>query len=320
MRNELDYPTGAEFAFTILDDTDDTTVANGRPVYDLLRNLGLRTTKTVWAFDTPPENRGPYFAGETLSSPEYLEWVHQLATDNFEIAFHNATMGSSLRPDTIKALDLISREFGQPVRLHCNHGQNRENLHWGADRYSSPVIRNIIDLYCKYKRYSTYEGNNPESPYYWSDVADERLSYIRAFTYRQLNGANIVPGRPFRDPAKQNGPLFFNTTDASDVSVFNKFINKASIDRLYKQKGWAIVSTHLGKGFYRENVLDPDFKQSMEYLASLPGWFVPVSELLDFIIAELGSQEMSAMARMRMELSFIIDRLKGRLIDPSLYR
>ena len=90
MRNKTIYPSNAEFAFTILDDTDDTTVNNGRPVYDLLSELGLRTTKTVWAFDTPEENRGPYFAGETLSSPRYLEWVHQLADKGFEIAFHNA--------------------------------------------------------------------------------------------------------------------------------------------------------------------------------------------------------------------------------------
>lgn len=315
----LEYPTGAEFAFTILDDTDDTTVANGRPVYDLLCKLGLRTTKTVWAFDTPPENRGPYFAGETLSSAKYIAWVHELAENNFEIAFHNATMGSSLRQDTIRALDLINNEFGQQVRLHCNHGQNRENLHWGTDRYSSPVIRNILDLYYKLRSYPKYEGDKPESPYYWSDVADEQLSYIRAFTFRQLNCAKILPGRPFRDPAKQHGPLFFNTADASDISVFNKFVNIASIDKLRAQKGWAIVSTHLGKGFYRKNRLDPEFKRSMEYLATLPGWFVPASQLLDFISAEEGSQEISTVKRVKMEFSHIIDRIKGNIIDPTLY-
>ena len=249
MRSKLTYPSGAEFAFTILDDTDDTTVANGRPVYDFLTELGLRTTKTVWAFDTPTENRGPYFAGETLSSPEYLEWVHELASNGFEIAFHNATMGSSRREDTIRALDLLKKEFGQEVRLHCNHGQNRENLNWGVDRYNSYAIRNLLDLYCKFQSYPKFEGDNPESPYYWTDEADKRLSYIRAFTYRRLNGAKIPPGRPFRDPTKQSGPLFFNTTEASDVSVFNKFINIATIDKLSEQKGWEIVSTHLGTGF-----------------------------------------------------------------------
>ena len=44
----LDFPEGRKFAFTILDDTDDATVENVRPVYDLLTELGFRTTKTVW--------------------------------------------------------------------------------------------------------------------------------------------------------------------------------------------------------------------------------------------------------------------------------
>ena len=279
MRNDLTYPSGAEFAFTILDDTDDTTVANARPVYDLLNELGFHTTKTVWTFDTPPENRGPYFAGETLSSPEYLKWVHELAANDFEIAFHNATMGSSLRQDTIKALDLLKNEFGQSVRLHCNHGQNRENLHWGADRYSSYIIRKALSFMTKFRSYPEFEGNDPESPYYWSDVADERLSYMRAFTFRQLNGAKFPPGRPYQDPAKQKNTLFFNTTDAPDVLAFNKLVNPSSIDKLRKQNGWAIVTTHLGKGFYWDNKLDPEFKENMEYLASLPGWFVPASQL-----------------------------------------
>ena len=319
MKNNLTYPSGTEFAFTILDDTDDTTVKNGRPVYDLLYNLGLRTTKTVWAFDTPLNNRGPYFAGETLSSPDYLEWVHELADGGFEIAFHNATMGSSLRQDTIKALDLIKNEFGQPVRLHCNHGQNLENLHWGADRYRLYIIRKILNIFSKSKSHPKFEGNNPKSPYYWSDVADERLSYIRAFTFRKLNGARILPGRPFHDSTKQNGPVFFNTTDASDVSVFNKFVTIDSINKLHKQKGWAIVSTHLGKGFYKDNKLDVEFKRTMEYLASLPGWFVPASQLLDFVSAEMGSHEISKIQRTGMELSHIADRVSGKLFDPSMY-
>jgi hypothetical protein len=319
MKSRLTYPEGAEFAFTILDDTDDTTVKNGRPVYNLLDNLGFRTTKTVWAFDTPPENQGPYFAAETLSSPEYLAWVHELAENDFEIAFHNATMGSSLRRDTIKALDFIKKEFGCPVRLHCNHGQNRENLHWGPDRYSNNIIRKALALYAKFKSHTNYEGQDPYSPYYWSDIADKEISYIRAFTFHQLNAAAITPGRPFSDLNKQKGALFFNTTDASDISVFNKHVNKTSIDKLRKQKGWAIISTHLGKGFFYKDKLNSEFQRTMEYLASLPGWFVPVSELLDHVSTELGNNELSSFERSKLEFSHIVDRINGKLFDHSLY-
>jgi hypothetical protein len=319
MKSSLLYPSGAEFAFTILDDTDDTTVANGQPVYDFLNDLGLRTTKTVWAFDTPPENRGPYFAGETLSSPEYLKWVHQLAANDFEIAFHNATMGSSLRQDTIKALDFINSEFGQQVRLHCNHGQNLENLHWGSDRYRSYMIRKLLCFISMFLSHKKFEGNNPESPYYWSDIADERLTYMRAFTYRQLNGMKNSPRRPYHDKTKQNKTLFFNTTDAPDVLAFNKLVNPSTIDKLQKENGWAIVTSHLGKGFYWNNRLDPEFKENMEYLASLPGWFVPTSQLLDFLTIESGEYEISTIEQFRMEYSHVLDRVKGRLFDSSFY-
>lgn len=319
MQGDMHYPSGAEFAFTILDDTDDTTVNNGRPVYELFTALGIRTTKTVWSFDTTPENRGPYFAGETLSSAEYLKWVHELADDGYEIAFHNATMGSSLRQDTIKALDFIEQEFGLPVRLHCNHGQNRENLYWGPDRYDSYILKKALSFIDKYRSKRIYEGDKKGSPYYWSDIAAERLSYMRAFAYRQLNGAKIPLARPYRDLAKQPSPLFFNTTDAPDILSFNKLVNPDSIDRLRRQRGWAIISTHLGKGFYWKDKLNPEFKQSMEYLASLPGWFVPVSQLLDFLKEQKGVADVSGLLRAKMEYAHIIDRVKGKVFDSSFY-
>jgi hypothetical protein len=319
MKSSLTYPSSAKFAFTILDDTDDTTVANGRPVYDFLHELGLRTTKTAWAFDTAPENQGPYFAGETLSSPEYLEWVHELVANDFEIAFHNATMGSSFRQDTIKALDLLKKEFEQPIRLHCNHGQNLENLHWGKDRYRSYPIRKLLCFISMFRSHTKFEGNDPESPYYWSDIADERLSYMRAFTYRQLNGMKIPPRRPYHDKTKQGKTLFFNTTDAPDVLAFNKLVNPSTIDQLRKENGWSIITTHLGKGFYWNNRLDPEFKENMEYLASQPGWFVPTSQLLDFLTIESGGSEISMIEKFRMEYSHVLDRVKGRLFDSSFY-
>ena len=159
MQDRLTYPNGAEFAFTILDDTDDTTLENGRPVYVLLKEAGRRISKTVWAFDSKGENCEAYLAGETLSSPEYLKWVQELSLDGFEIAFHNASMGSSLRADTIKALDFLEKEFDQALRLHCNHGQNRENLYWGPDRYSSYFLNKVMRTLSKYNALPAFEGH-----------------------------------------------------------------------------------------------------------------------------------------------------------------
>jgi hypothetical protein len=109
----------------------------------------------------------------------------------------------------------------------------------------------------------------------------------------------------------------FNTADAPDVTYFNKLVNPKSIDKLRKQKGWAIISTHLGKGFYNKDRLDPEFKSTIEYLASQPGWFVPVSQLLDYIKAETGASELTYFERWKMEYSHIFDRIKTKIFDSS---
>lgn len=313
MQDKITYPNGAKFAFTILDDTDDTTVENGRPVYELFKEAAMRTTKTVWAFDSKSENREAYLVGDTLQSAEYLEWVHELSRDGFEIAFHNASMGSSRREDTIKALDFIEKEFGRSLRLHCNHGQNRENLYWGADRYSSCILNKAMHNLSKNSAFPSFEGHQPESPYYWADIASERLSYMRAFSYRQLNGMQIVPGKPFKDPLKANTPLLFNTAEAPHVHAFNKLVNPGSLEKLCKQGGWAIVTTHIGKGFYANNKLNTEFKQTIKYLSEQPGWFVTASELLDYIRMKKGIDVISPMQRFRMEYSHVLERLMFRL-------
>ena len=97
----MDFPSGKRFAFSILDDTDDSTLANVRPVYDALREAGMRTTKTVWPMSCPEGSR-LFFAGETLENFAYLNFVQELAGEGFEIASHGATMESSLRERTKK--------------------------------------------------------------------------------------------------------------------------------------------------------------------------------------------------------------------------
>jgi hypothetical protein len=303
------YPNGAEFAFTILDDTDDTTLRNGPPVYALLRDHGLRTTKTVWAIDVPVEERGIYHAGETLETPGYLEWVCQLEREGFEIAFHNASMASSRRETTIRALDTLQRTLMRPVQLHCNHGQNRENLFWGAARYRTAPLRWLAQFRHGVWRESHFQGEHEDSPYYWADIANERLRYLRSMAFAQLDGSRIPPGRPFQDPHRLSTPIFFNTADAPDCDAFTRLVTPRSLDALRRRGGWAIVSTHLGKGFCRNGEVDTRFHKAVEHLATLPGWFVPVSELLDHLVVRDGHAPLGPLAQLRMEGQHVLDRL-----------
>lgn len=46
------FPDGKRFAFSVFDDTDGGTTANLRPVYQLLDELGIFVTKSVWPLAT----------------------------------------------------------------------------------------------------------------------------------------------------------------------------------------------------------------------------------------------------------------------------
>jgi hypothetical protein len=107
----MEFPDNKRFAFSILDDTDDATLENVKPVYDRLRDLGFRTTKTAWPLDCPEGSKN-FFAAETLQNAAYLDFVHSLVDDGFELAFHGATMESSRRERTLQGLEFLKSEFG----------------------------------------------------------------------------------------------------------------------------------------------------------------------------------------------------------------
>src|SRR5687768_8796569 len=123
----LSFPDGHRFAFTIIDDTDVATVENVGPVYRLLAELGMRTTKTVWPVPCPEGSRN-FGTSQTLDDPAYLAFVLDLAKQGFEIAYHGATMESSKRARTQRALDRFVELFGASPRVYANHSFNRENL------------------------------------------------------------------------------------------------------------------------------------------------------------------------------------------------
>ncbi len=77
------FPNNKRFAFTILDDTDLSTVTNIGPVYCLLNELGMRTTKTVWPLASVRAGR---LGGASLQDREYLNFILKLKESGFEIA------------------------------------------------------------------------------------------------------------------------------------------------------------------------------------------------------------------------------------------
>ena len=276
-----EFPGVKQFAFTIFDDTDVATVENIRPVYRLLEDLGMRTTKTAWPVRCPEGSRN-FSSSETLEDPDYREFVVDLQRRGFEIASHGATMESSPRPRTLDAMERFRDTFGAYPRLHANHSFNRENLYWGVDRLDDPVLRAV------YRRMNGrpagyYQGHAPESPYWWGDFAERHVEYARNLTFAELNVLRINPSMPYHDPGRPLVKWWFSSTDAEGADEFAGLMSRESLERLERDGGVCIVSTHLGKRYSQSGQVHPGVRNALESLARRPGWFPPVGPLLDWL-------------------------------------
>ncbi len=306
----MEFPNGAEFAFSILDDTDDATVSNASPFYRLLTDLGFRTTKTVWPFAVPLDRQGPYFAADTLDSPDYVEWIRALIEEGFEIASHNASMGSCTREETVRGLEILNHKLGVQPRLHCNHGQNRENLYWGRERFRSLPMRFLATVAKAALEAAPYEGHREGSPYFWGDIAKAKFKYVRSFAFSRLSLRSLSVPVLYTDASTPWVNSWFLTSDAPDATAFVRLLNPTSIETLRRSGQFAIVSTHVGKGFVdgRGEVI-PEVRRALEVLARLKGWYAPVTTILDHVAAS-GVPQISAGERLRLEWQHVRDRIR----------
>jgi len=76
------FPDNKRFAFTIFDDTDLSTVKNVGPIYHLLADLGMRTTKSVWPLASVSDG---WHGGGSLQESEYLEFILSRGTEKISI-------------------------------------------------------------------------------------------------------------------------------------------------------------------------------------------------------------------------------------------
>ena len=274
MANKIKWPQGKTFAFTVVDDTDGATVENVRPVYQYLFEKGIFTTKTVWVYPSRD-----HYQGESLSDEGYRHFVQDLSKKGFEIGFHNAGSGGFTRDETLAALEFFKETLGFYPKLHINHGENEENLYWGSKRFS-PLFQK---LYGRFKPTVHSRGDEKDSPYFWGDKAKEHITYIRNRVFRQVNTLQADNRFPTREYGKDTY-LWFSSSDGLRLSTFLSLLSKKNLDTLEKEGGVCIVYTHFGYDFVdEEGHLNQGFKDTIDDLSARNGWFVPASELLDFL-------------------------------------
>jgi hypothetical protein len=272
------FPGGAQFAFTIMDDTDNATVANVQPIYRLLESLGIFVTKTVWTVRCE-EGSEVFGAAQTLDDPEYLDFVVDLRRRGFEIAFHGATMETSTRDRTVCALTRFTELFGAP-RVHANHSVNRENLYWGIDRLDNPLLRAAYGAVLGHAD-DFYQGHVPSSPFWWGDLCAAQITYVRNLSFEEVNLRRVNPSMPYTDQRRPYAPWWFSASDAENVDAFVDLMSVKNQTRLESEGGVCIVATHLGKGFCVNGEVREDVRKLLVELAARRGWFVPVGPMLD---------------------------------------
>lgn len=301
----IQWPEGKSFAFTIFDDTDASTVTNSAPVYALLRDLGFRTTKSVWSLEAI--EAPVVVGGSSCAEVNYREWIHQLQREGFEIGFHNACCHHSRRERTLEGLRKFEKMFGHPPRSMANHTVCRENLYWGADRVTG--YRRWIYQMATLGRKAQFKGHVQGDEYFWGDLCRDRITYTRNFVFPDINTLRARPWMPYHDPLRPYVNQWFASSEGGVLDSFLNTISEENQDRLESEGGCCLMYAHLGKFFRKDGIVCPRFRQLMERLAGKNGWFSPVSTVLDHIVSERGDYTLSDRDRHRLERRWLWHKL-----------
>ena len=301
----MNWPKKKEFAFTIIDDTDNSNINNIKPIYDYLTSKNIKTTKTVWIY--PSRDR---YTGQTLQNNNYYKFIKLLKSDGFDIQLHNVGSGNFSRTEIIKGLDEFKQKLGKYPNMHINHCSNSDNLYWGHKRFGM-ILRKTMQIIEGSKK--RFYGDEINSNYFWGDVAKEKIKFIRNRVFNGINTLKYDPKMPFREKRKIFSNYWFSSSDGHNLKQFNNLVTKSNIDKLKREKGLCIVYTHFASDFVdQQGKLDEIFKENINYLSKQNGWFVPANEILEYLLSQKKKDYVSSSYINKLDLRWLIDKIKKK--------
>jgi hypothetical protein len=301
------WPDNKDFAFTIIDDTDNSVIDNISPIYKLLNELNIKTTKSVWIF--PSRDK---FKGQTIQDEIYRNFVLDIQGKGFEIALHNVGSGNFIRSEIKEGINLFKNYLGAYPKMHINHSQNKDNLYWGSKRFG-PILSFIHKLYQRDN--SKFEGDIEVSDFFWGDICKEYITYVRNRVFNGINTLAYDPYMPYKEKGKAYVNYWFSASDGHTIEEFLSLTTQKNIDKLVKEKGLCIVYTHFASGFVtKEGDVDQRFKEQMEYFATKNGWFAPASTILDYIKSTRNNERyLTNIQSFKMDVIWLFQRIQKRL-------
>ncbi len=302
----VEWPEGKDFAFTVFDDTDCGKLHRIIPIYELLHDCGLRTTKSVWPFDDP---EGPRWAGPSCEDSEHLEWLRQLRDEGFEIGYHGASFGNNPRDRIAAALARFEELFGSEGIVYANHFGNREAMYYHDARVSG-TARWAYGITTRFRTWRRSNGHVESTPYFWGDMCKAKVRYARSFVYNNINVLRKCPFMPYYDPQRPFVNAWFASSEGRDADAFCKLLSPANQDRLQRERGACIVYTHFAYEFVRDGKVRDDVRSLVEQLSARNGWFVPVGTLLDHMKkAQGGVHRLLPRERRRLEWAWLRSKM-----------
>jgi hypothetical protein len=275
-------------------------------VYAFLRDLGVLTTKSVWA---TAGDGVPHISGATCEDSAYRDWTLELQAAGFEIGSHGAAPATSRRQTVVRSLDRFREIYGHDPDALANHSGCRESIYWGENRVDG-TSRLAYNLMTGFRRRGLFRGHREGDPLFWGDLCRDRVRYVRNFTYADVNTLAACPAMPYHDPDRPYVRAWFAASEGADVTAFNSRLSEAEQDRLEAEGGACIMYTHFASGFWRDGELDPRFRELMVRLTRMNGWFVPVTTLLDHLVERRGLTILAPTQRRALERRWLRSKIR----------
>jgi hypothetical protein len=310
------YPEGFDFAFTIVHDADNAYSKRLRPLYDVFDALGIKTSITVFAFGHLSEKetslKGDFWSrkGVPLSDSVELEFYKSLTKNGHEIGLHTASDLSDTRDVMIKAFEYFNQKFGYYPPLYVEH-RSEDNLECIQREGNNPESNYyVIDILNKYQPWVwcitpsaiPYEGRGEyfnllkDTPKYFN--SDLVKLYYTAKNFIKTGRWNLQFGENHLLIFENNTPFdhyvtaryglnkTFRRTGRSENAHgagFLKWYTKKNIDQLAKDRGLAIVYTHLNSGWLDPETkkMSTDIEDVLTYISEKDVWLAPATKILD---------------------------------------
>jgi hypothetical protein len=302
----MKWPHNKDFAFTIIDDTDNATVTNVKPIYNFLKSKSILTSKTTWVF--PPNDS---FQGQSLSEKDYYNFLLEIENQGFEILLHGVGSGTFKRSEIIKGFEIFNEKFGRYPSVYINHSFNPDNIYWGYKRFG-PFLGFLTKQLAGKSR--EFFGDIKDSDFYWGDLSKKYIKFNRNRVFYSINTLKNDPKMPFMEKNKRDCNYWFSSSDGQTIMEFNNLTSPKNIDKLVKENGLSIVYTHFACGFVDSNCeLDSTFKYNIEYLSSKNGWFVPVSQILDYLLRINKNHSVDSNYLNSLDLRWLRDRIRKKI-------